>query len=419
MVKTAQGSGAWWSQSCNRVLDDCVMESATNLALGSPDEQNAVDSTFPSSMVRNPAYMSSVRQFDFVLDRLEVLAGFLKRQRRWAVVGYALALVGVIGLFDYLTGYEVAFYPFYAIPILLMVWYGDIKAAIVMSILSAVAWWIADFASGHTYSQEWYRMWDTVVRLMFFGLVVVAGLTVRHHRDASRAKIAFLEKTQQLEEEIIEISERAQERVGRDLHDGLCQYLASVSFSAVLLKNGLEREKSQRANDAADLAHTLEQAVVNARDVARGLSPVDQDEGGLESALEELASSTSKLVGIPCAFIGEAVEVALDNEAAVHLFRIAQEAVNNAVKHSKASQVIIAVERNDEGIFLRVSDDGVGLDANGSGKKGMGLNIMRYRARKIGGHLDLQSNIPNGTVISCFVAQHTLANPPVTPHSGK
>ncbi len=352
--------------------------------------------------------MSSAPYFDYVLDRLEFVAGFLKKKPRVAVFAYAGSLVAIIGLIDYVTGYEVAFFPFYSIPILLMVWYGDTRAAMVVAVFSAITWWIADIASGHPYSQEWLRIWDSFVRFMFFSLVVVAGRMVRHHRDATREKIEFLERSQRLEEEIIEISERAQERVGRDLHDGLCQYLASISFSATLLETGLEEEKSKHRNSATDLARALEMAVVRARDVARGLSPVDQDEGGLESALEELAASTSQLAGVPCTFLGEVTEVPLHNEVAVNLFRIAQEAVNNAVKHSHATMVIIALERSVDGFSLRVTDDGVGLYANGTGRKGMGLSIMRYRARKIGGQLEFLQNSPQGTVVSCFVGEDRL-----------
>ena len=97
----------------------------------------------------------------------------------------AVAMVIVIGIIDYLTGYELAFYPFYSIPILFVLWYGSRNGAVAISILSAVAWCCADAAAGHPYSSEWYRVWDAVVRLMFFCLIVAAGTGFRQLRDAA------------------------------------------------------------------------------------------------------------------------------------------------------------------------------------------------------------------------------------------
>jgi len=131
------------------------------------------------------------------------------------------------------------------------------------------------------------------------------------------------------------------------------------------------------------------------------------DEGGLEFALKELASSTSRLSGISCSFacVGQ-VEIR-DNAQAVHFFRIAQEALNNAIKHGHPKAVVVALEASNGALSLRVSDDGGGFDPSGSEKKGMGLNIMRYRARMLAGTLETQSNSPVGTMVTC-----TIARPP-------
>ncbi len=335
-----------------------------------------------------------------------------KRQSRGAMFVYAIVLVSVIGLADYVTGYEVAFYPVYSLPILLMVWIEDTIGAVVISVLSALTWWVADYASGHPYAAEWLRILDMLVRLIFFGLVTVAGFGLRSIRRSDQIRIELLERAQELEAEIIEISERAQQRLGRDLHDGLCQYLAALGFAAVALKSGLEKDGSVHAPEAADLARAMEQSVVRAREVARGLSPVDRDQGGLESALEELSANTQDLAGISCGFIGDATELLLSEETAVHLFRIAQEAIGNAVKHSRATRITIALEATDDGLLsLRVSDDGIGMRPGEPRGNGMGLNIMRYRARKIGGLLEFFDNKPHGVVVSCAIAQPAPAAP--------
>ena len=161
---------------------------------------------------------------------------------------------------------------------------------------------------------------------MFFCLVMFAGSIFKQQRDSIRARVELLERSEQLEREIIDISEREQQRIGRDLHDGVCQYLAAIGFSAAILSRDLERESSIRAQKAGEIANLLQDALKQTRDLARGLSPVDRDECGLESALNELASSTSRLSGIPCSFICVGQVEIRDNARAVHLFRIAQEA---------------------------------------------------------------------------------------------
>ena len=332
---------------------------------------------------------------------MERIANFIRKQSHASLFIQALALAAFIVFIDYITGYEVTVLPFYAIPILFIVWFGNRDLAVIISVLSALASWWADAASGHLYSHEWVRVWDTIVRLMFFCLVVFAGSAFKQKRDATRARIELLERSQQLEQQIISISEREQQRIGRDLHDGVCQFLSAIGFTAAMLKRDLERESNERAKVAGEIAKLLQDASARTRDLARGLSPVDRDEGGLESALEELASSTSSLAEISCSFLCPEPLQVLDNTLAVHLFRIAQEAVSNAIKHGRAKAVVIALEANDGMVSLRVSDDGIGFDSARSARRGMGLNIMRYRARTIGGTLEIQPNSPSGTVVVC------------------
>jgi signal transduction histidine kinase len=339
------------------------------------------------------------------MSRAKIIAGYLRRQSPvWPFI-LALALAVTVGLIDYLTGDEITIDPFYSIPILLIVWFGNRNLGIVISICCALAWWWADAAAGHRYSSEWIRIWDVIVRLMFFGLVMFAGSILKQQRDSIRARVELLERSQQLEREIIDISEREQQRIGRDLHDGVCQYLAAIGFTAAMLNRDLERESSSRAETAGEIANLIQDAAKRTRDLARGLSPVDRDEGGLESALDELAASTSKLAGISCSFICVGPVQIRDNARAVHLFRIAQEALSNATKHGQAKAVVIALEASDGVLSLRVSDDGIGFDPTYSERKGMGLNIMRYRARVLGGTLEIQSNSPAGTVATCTIAR--------------
>ena len=342
---------------------------------------------------------------------MDQIGTFLLRQSRLQLFAVVLALGLVVGTVDYLTGYDVTIYPFYSIPILVMVWFGDMKLATVISILCTVSWWWADKASGHYYQTEWLRLWEAIMRFAFFSLVMFAGWTFKKQRDNIRARLELLERAQQLEQEIITISEREQERIGRDLHDEVCQYLAAIGFSAAMLKQQLESQSHALAKNAGDIASLLQDAAMRTRDLARGLSPVDRDEGGLESALEELASTTSKLAGISCTVICPETVAITDNLQKIHLFRIAQEALSNALKHGRARSVVIALEVSDGTFSLRVSDDGVGFNPIPGEGKGMGLKIMRYRARMISGKLEMQPNSPFGTVVVCTIEKGSLGNP--------
>jgi signal transduction histidine kinase len=339
------------------------------------------------------------------MSQAEFIVKYWKGQSLFWHFVQALALTAAIGLVDYCTGSEITVDPFYSIPILLMVWFGNKNLAIVISVICALTWWWANAAGGHAYSSEWLRIWDVIVRFMFFCLVVFAGVIFKQQRDSIGDRVELLERSQQLEREIISISEREQQRIGRDLHDGVCQYLAAISFTAAMLNRDLERESPVRAKKAGEIASLLQDAAKRTRDLARGLSPVDRDEGGLESALNELASITSKLAVTSCSFICVGPVQMLDNARAVHLYRIAQEALNNAIKHGHAQAVVIALEACDGTLSLRVSDDGIGLDSTWSERKGMGLNIMRYRARMLAGTLEIQPNSPAGTVVTCTIAR--------------
>ena len=316
----------------------------------------------------------------------------------------AMAQVALCGFVDYITGYELAFYPVYSVPILFMVWFGGRWPAVVISLACTAVWWWADVAAGHVYSNGWFQVWDIVARTLFFLTVAFAGLAFKQNRDAMGARVRLLERTQRLEHEIIGVSERERERIGRDLHDGVCQYLAAIGLTADLLRQNLAREFPARTDDAGEIATLLQDAVDRAREVARGLSPVDRDEGGLESALEELAGSTARLTGVNCDFLCTEPMSVPDPIRAVHLFRIAQEAVSNALRHGHARSIIIALEASGGELALRVSDDGAGFVPGGTpAAGGMGLNIMRYRARTLGGVLEIYPNTPSGTVVSCVV----------------
>lgn len=209
---------------------------------------------------------------------------------------------------------------------------------------------------------------------------------------------------QRLERQILEISDREQARIGQDIHDGLCQQLVSLAFDANTLQRKLEARNEPEAAAAQRMARYLDEAITESRQLSRGLFPIRLAAEGLPSALEELAHATAERYHIPCEFRGPTASPVLSKPTATHLYRIAREAINNAVKHGQARLIIIHLENQAKAVELRVQDNGVGLLADGRLKSsGMGLHIMEYRARSIGGTLRLAPAPSGGTIVSCCV----------------
>jgi PAS domain S-box-containing protein len=207
-----------------------------------------------------------------------------------------------------------------------------------------------------------------------------------------------------LERQILEISDREQARIGQDIHDGLCQHLVSLAFDANSLEQRLSAQRQPEAEIAKRLADFLDRAITESRQLSRGLFPVRLAQEGLAPALDELARAICDRFKLQCRFEGQGL-VAVENSAiATHLYRIAQEAVTNAVKHSRARSVRICLRDHAGQLELRVEDNGTGFSSAAQKQsKGMGLHIMAYRARMIGGTLHLKSSRRGGTVVSCCV----------------
>jgi PAS domain S-box-containing protein len=226
-------------------------------------------------------------------------------------------------------------------------------------------------------------------------------------RDASGsvsgiiAVILDITVNQQLIREIIEISGREQIRIGQDLHDGLSQHLTGIAFLSKVLEQKLAAQSSAEAGPAKEITQLVNQSIEMTRGLARGLSPVTLGQDGFVLSLRELADTVTGLFNINCLFHGDTAIVVSSNTTATHLFRIAQEAVNNAIKHGHARQVIISLASNHESTVLTIDDDGVGLAPPPDRGKGMGLHIMSYRARMIGATLSVKPRAEGGTVVTC------------------
>jgi hypothetical protein len=205
-----------------------------------------------------------------------------------------------------------------------------------------------------------------------------------------------------LEGEILHISEMEQRRIGQDLHDGICQYLAGIELKSQSLAQILENKAKGQAALAEEIARQMREVIGQTRSLARGLSPFILESEGWVSALQELAAHTQKLFNVKCQFRTDGRVSISDQAVATHLYRIAQEAVANAIKHGKAGAVEISLDNTNEQTVLAVTDNGTGFPSPVQAGSGMGLRTMQYRAGMIGATLLVQAPPEGGARILCF-----------------
>ncbi len=208
-----------------------------------------------------------------------------------------------------------------------------------------------------------------------------------------------------LETEVLRISENERQRIGQDLHDSLSQTLSGVSCLSQVLHNKLAAKSMPEAQDVARIESLITESLKLTQTLARGLTPVGVEAEGLMSALRDLASNVENMFNIHCVFQCDQPVLIEDKLVATHTYRIAQEAINNAVRHGQAQNVIISLTLSNADVVLSIEDDGRGLPENITKNAGMGLRIMNYRARTIGATLSVQSGSQGGTSVVCRLKQ--------------
>lgn len=213
--------------------------------------------------------------------------------------------------------------------------------------------------------------------------------------------VTDITERKRLEEEVLRVSEREQRRIAQDLHDGVGQQMAGVWCLSEMLRRDLQARSAQETEKAEQISRLLKTTLTQTRNLARGLHPVSQESNGLMSALDDFAISVTDVFKVSCHFQCRQPVLLENNEVATHLYRIAQEAVTNAMKHAKAKRVEIGLSSNRTGLILSVADDGVGFQTKRRSTKGMGLRIMNYRANMVGGTLSLHHPPRGGTAVVC------------------
>jgi signal transduction histidine kinase len=321
----------------------------------------------------------------------------------------AIVMLVVIGSVDYLTGFQVFFSVFYLLEVGLATWYVGRGFGLVMSVLSVVVWLGGDLAAGARFSNPLVPIWNALILLTFYAIVV--GLLTRlkslqrelagRVEDRTRALTREIAERQRLEEEILKVSEREQRRIGHELHDSLCQHLTATALAGQVLSGRLEAKAMREAKDALQVVDLVEQGITMARNLARGLYPVEMEAEGLMAAFLELAQSISSRGRTLCLFECHSPVLIHDDAAATHLYRIAQEAVLNAIRHGKAKRVGISLTEDNGMVRLTVEDDGIGMPETVPAASGLGIRIMAYRSSMIGGDFSVDPAPTGGTIVTC------------------
>jgi len=206
-----------------------------------------------------------------------------------------------------------------------------------------------------------------------------------------------------LEQEVLDIANSERRRFGHELHDGLCQELTGIALILRSMATNLQRDVFPTHRQLTEVVELLNTTTEDARAMAQGLSPVTLDRGGLVPALRALVERMSGKHSIDVRLRSRVpIELAMDEATASHLYRIAQEAINNAVKHGGARAVTVSLRADEANVRLSVSDDGRGLPADAADRQGMGLKIMDYRARMISGVVNITMRRGGGTRVQCI-----------------
>ena len=215
----------------------------------------------------------------------------------------------------------------------------------------------------------------------------------------------------QLQRQVLEASDREQTRIAHDLHDSVAQDLVGISLLIKAVNDMVDDGSADLSQEFETLKNLVHKAILNTRLIAQGISPIELRKGDFNTALGRLCSSMSDLYGKNCTLTSSPKAIVDDDVMAMNLYRIVQEAVRNAMQHSNCDAVKIDVAAEKKSIVLTIEDDGVGFDTTGRASKGMGINIIRYRANMLGGTVSFENGNSGGTLVRCVV--------PVGPESEK
>lgn len=316
-----------------------------------------------------------------------------------------LLLAGVIGYIDYITGYEHSMLLFYFLPISLAAW-SAFAFGMVIVVVCVATWVVADLASGIPALGFWNIGTAFASYALFAGVVSKLGTLVRELDRRVDERTAAYEREmlerRRLDNEIAQVADRERRRLGHDLHDKLGQHLTGTALAAQVLKEKLAARCDPETADAEKLVRCLEEGIDFTRNLARGFFSPELRAEGLIVALQDLADTVSEQSGIDCVFYGDELNPIRDSTIANQLYRIAHEAVTNAVKHASARHIDVRLAVDGSEVCLSVIDDGIGFPDKPR-SQGLGLHLMRHAAALSSGTFEILRNGEKGTTATCRV----------------
>jgi len=340
--------------------------------------------------------------------------GFFTRVPEWGrpvSAALVLALVALVGAANVLVEPYVSMRVFYDLPVMLAVVWLGLGSGVLTAALCVFLFFAIGSVDHAEYSRPPQVFWNAAVSFLSYLIVALAlNAFVRIRRELEqrvRLRTAALEREGQtraeLQRELLLASGRERSAIGQDLHDGLCQHLVGTALAAQVLAGRLGARQAPEHDEAGRVVRLIEDGIAQTRHLARGLLLSSIRPERLIAELEEFAVNISRQSGVPCRFHAHGTPVAHDEQTASHLFRIAEEAVRNALRHARPRSVEITLADDGDGLTLTVTDVGEGLPPTGKSGAGVGQRIMGHRAKVIGGELAIQHLPGRGTTVCCHV----------------
>jgi len=319
------------------------------------------------------------------------------------------ALVAVIGVADYLTGFELSLLVFYFLPVCMAVAAVGWRFGAATAVLSVATWLAGDILAGAHFANPLVPAWNALIALGTYLVVIwlLASVIALHRemeervRQRTAALTEEIAERQRLGKVVLEITERERRAIGHDLHDGLSQHLTGTALVAQALGARLAARSAEEAPEVVKIVALIEQGIEQTRNLAKGLLLAEIERDGLVTALQDLAANVGAQHRVECVFSCQGAVSLGESGTATHVYRIAEEATRNAVRHGRARRVELRLSSEAGGLVLTVQDDGAGIPPPDRRGQGLGLKIMAHRAAIIGASFKIEALPRGGTAVEC------------------
>ena len=326
---------------------------------------------------------------------------------KWLI---AVTGTAAVAYADFISGDAFSISIFYVLPIAFASWFLGLGSALLVVFLCAVIWSWLELTVGASV-EPMVLFWNGTVRLVFFVITVFAVTLVKRTESQllrevlrrTRTLRTEAERRRRLEREMVEVTAREQVRMAQDLHDGLGQYLSALSFHARILADDLQQHGSPHAAQAERIVALIRTTNQITRQLDRAMRVPEAEHGDFCHKIRMLISDLEQLTGVRCELDAPTEQLVLDEFRSVMVFRIVQEALNNAIKHATPRLVRVKISNLDDELTVVVLDDGRGLPDQPEREVGSGIRVMKLRAELLGARLNFSSGASGGCEVRCVL----------------